>query len=112
MARDAQSLFNEELPAAMARNPDAARAVGVKVQLHVDGEGGGEWFIDCSDTGPRVVAGNPGGAEANVKVSAADFATLMDNPQANGIKLFFFGKLKVDGNPMVASKLLKLLELK
>ena len=112
MALDAQKLFNEELPAAMAKNADAARAIGAKVQLNLEGEGGGQWLIDCSATGPSITAGSPGGADATVKVSVADFATLLENPQANGIKLFFFGKLKVDGNPMIATKLIKLLELR
>jgi putative sterol carrier protein len=33
----------------------------------------------------------------------------MENPQANGLQLFFAGKLKVAGNQMLGMKLQKLL---
>ncbi len=36
----------------------------------------------------------------------------MENPQANGMQLFFAGKLKVSGNPTLAMKLQKLFSYK
>jgi hypothetical protein len=111
MALDIHQLFNEKLPAAMARNADAAKEIGVSYQLDVTGEGGGQWFVDCTATGPRIESGNPGTAECAVTMTAADFQLLMEAPQANGMKLFFSGKLKIAGNPLLATKLLKLLEL-
>ena len=36
----------------------------------------------------------------------------MENPQANGMQLFFAGKLKVAGNPTLAMKLQKLFSYK
>ena len=36
---------------------------------------------------------------------------LVENPQANGMQLFFAGKLKVTGNQMLAMKLPKLFEI-
>ena len=111
MAVDIRKMFNEQLPAAMARNEDAAKAIGVSYQLDVTGEGGGQWFVDCTATGPRIEAGNPGGADCTVVLSVPDFQLLMEAPQANGMKLFFAGKLKITGNPLLATKLLTLLEL-
>jgi hypothetical protein len=111
MAVDIQKMFNETLPAAMAGNPDAAKEIGVAYQLDVTGEGGGQWFVDCTATGPRIESGNPGKAECTVTMTAPDFQLLMEAPQANGMKLFFTGKLKIAGNPLLATKLLKLLEL-
>ena len=37
---------------------------------------------------------------------------LVENPQANGMQLFFAGKLKVTGNQMMAMKLQKLFSYK
>ena len=111
MAVDIQKMFNETLPATMARNADVSREIGVTYQLELTGEGGGQWFLDCTANGPRIEAGNPGTAECAVTMTAVDFQQLMEAPQANGMKLFFSGKLKITGNPLLATKLLKLLEL-
>lgn len=108
MAVDIQKLFNEELPAALAKNPDQAKQIGAKYQINVTGDGGGEWFIDVSDSGPKAEKGNPGGADCTISLSTEDFQKLHENPQANGMQLFFAGKLKVSGNQMLAMKLQKL----
>ena len=111
MAVDISKLFNEELPGALSKHGDAAKQIGAKYQLNITGEGGGEWFIDVSDSGPKVEAGNPGTAECTMTMSSEDFQKIYENPQANGMQLFFAGKLKVSGNQMLAMKLQKLFEL-
>jgi putative sterol carrier protein len=111
MAVDIQKLFNEELPAKLAQHADAAKQIGGKYQINVTGEGGGEWFIDVSDSGPKAEAGNPGGSDVSITLTAEDFQKLYENPQANGMQLFFAGKLKVTGNNMLAMKLQKLFSL-
>ena len=112
MAVDIQKLFNEELPAGIAKNPDGAKQIGAKYQVNVTGEGGGEWYIDVSDSGPSAAPGNPGSADCTITIAADDFQKLVENPQANGMQLFFGGKLKVAGNQMLAMKLQKLFDLK
>lgn len=111
MAIDIHQLFNEKLPAALAKNPDAAKQVGAKYQFNITGEGGGEWFIDVSDSGPQCYAGNPGGAECTITVASVDFQKLVENPQANSMQLFFAGKLRITGNNMLAMKISKLFSL-
>jgi putative sterol carrier protein len=106
MPVDIQKLFNEQLPGALARNADDAKTINAKFQLNI--EGAGQWFIDTTATGPSCVAGAPGGQDITIGVTADDFQKLHENPQANGMQLFFGGKLKVDGNPMLAMKLSKL----
>jgi len=110
MAIDIQKLFNEEVPARLAKNPDAAKQIGATYQFVITGEGGGEWFINVKDD-PSCKAGNPGNAECTMTLAAEDFQKLMENPQANGMQLFFGGKLKVAGNNMLAMKLQKLFSL-
>jgi putative sterol carrier protein len=111
MAVDIQKLFNEELPAALAKNPDQAKQIGAKYQINISGEGGGEWYIDVSDSGPKAEKGNPGTADCTISITSEDFQKLHENPQANGMQLFFSGKLKVAGNQMLAMKLQKLFQL-
>ena len=106
MAVDIKKLFNEELPASLTKNAEEARTIGAKYQMNVTGEG--EWTIDVSSTGPSCVAGNDPAADCKITIAAEDFQKLIENPQANGMQLFFAGKLKVDGNQMLAMKLQKL----
>ena len=111
MAVDIQKLFNEELPAKLAQHGDSAKEIGAKFQINITGDGGGEWFIDCTAT-PKAEKGNPGGADVTIGLTTEDFQKLYENPQANGMQLFFAGKLKVSGNQMLAMKLQKLFSYK
>ncbi|MRG91747.1 SCP2 sterol-binding domain-containing protein [Polyangium spumosum] len=109
MAVDIQKLFNEEVPSKIAKNPDGAKAIGGKYQFDITGEGGGQWFLDLNAASAQ--AGNPGGADVTITISSTDFQKLYENPQANGMQLYFAGKLKFVGNQMLAMKLNKLFEL-
>lgn len=111
MAVDIQKLFNEELPAALTKNADDAKSIGSKFQVNITGEGGGEWNVDATATGPAVKKGTEP-ADCTITLTAADFQSLWENPNAKGMELFFQGKLKVDGNQMLAMKLLKLFSYK
>jgi putative sterol carrier protein len=112
MGIDIKKLFNDEIPAAIQKNPEKAVAIGAKYQINISGDGGGQWYIDASASGPKAEAGNPGGADCTIEVSEPDFQKLIENPQANGMQLFFAGKLKVAGNQMLAMKLQKLFDLR
>jgi putative sterol carrier protein len=111
MAVDIQKLFNEELPAALAKNADDAKAIGAKYQMNITGPTGGEWSVDVSPSGPSCKPGN-GPADCTLTIADEDFQKLIENPAANGTQLFFSGKLKVAGNPMLAMKLQKLFAYK
>ena len=107
MAVDIKQLFNDTLPAALSKNAEEAKLIGAKFQMNITGDTGGEWNIDVSATGPVCKAGT-GEADCTINITDEDFQKLVENPQANGMQLFFAGKLKVTGNPMLAMKLQKL----
>jgi putative sterol carrier protein len=112
MGVDIKQLFDKDLPEAIAKNPDKAKEVGHLFQLNVTGDGGGEWTIDTTPaTGPSCKAGKNDKAECTITMAEPDFQKLVENPQANGMQLFFAGKLKVQGNQMLAMKLQKLFDL-
>ncbi len=110
MAVDIKKLFNDDLPAALAKNGEAAKAIGAKYQMNISGPAGGEWNIDVSASGPFCKAGS-GPADCTISIADEDFQKLVENPQANGMQLFFSGKLKVSGNQMLAMKLNSLFAL-
>jgi putative sterol carrier protein len=105
MTVDIKKMFNEELPAKLTRNADEVKAIGAKFQINITGEG--EWHVDASASGPGCKPGTDTG-DVTITIAAEDFQKLMENPQANGMQLFFAGKLKVAGNQMLAMKLQKL----
>lgn len=107
MTVDTKKLFNHDLPEALARNAEDAKTIGAKFQLNVTGMG--EWFIDASPTGPAC-RGGAEDADVTITIAEEDFQTLVDNPQANAMQLFFRGKLKITGNRMLAMKLNKLFD--
>ena len=111
MAVDIQKLFNEELPAKLAQHAAEAKQIGAKFQINITGEGGGEWFIDVTDAGPKAVQGNPGGADVTITMDSESFQKVHENPQQAPMQLFFAGKLKVAGNQMLAMKLPKLFQM-
>lgn len=111
MAVDIQNLFNVTIPAALEKNADAAKEIGAKYQFKITGDGGGEWFLDLTASGPKSESGAPGGADCTLTLTTEDFQKLHENPDANGMSLFFAGKLKVEGNQMLAMKLKKLFAL-
>ncbi|HZU84432.1 MAG TPA: SCP2 sterol-binding domain-containing protein [Polyangiaceae bacterium] len=110
MAVDIKKLFNQDLPAALAKNADDAKQIGAKYQMNITGPGGGEWNIDVSSTGPSCKPGT-GPADCTITIADEDFQKMIENP-TTGMQLFFSGKLKVSGNPMLATKLQKLLSYK
>jgi putative sterol carrier protein len=111
MAIDIQKFFNEQLPSGMAKHPDSAKATGGTFQINITGGGGGQWFIDASDSGPRCEQGNPGSADITITIAAEDFQKMMEDPKNNVMQLFFSGKLKVAGNQMLLQKFPDLLLL-
>ena len=110
MAVDIQKLFDEELPASLAKYPDQAKQIGGTFQFIITREGGGEWWIDASETGPRSQSGNRQ-ADVTITMAAEDFQTFYANPQTNAISLFFAGRIQIAGNEMLAKNFVTLFSL-
>ena len=107
---NAQELFDTQVPAALTKAPDKAREIGAVYQFKIGGDGGGEWTVDLVSNPPFCKAGLHGTANCTIEVAHVDFMTMLSNPAA-GMQLYFAGKLKVSGDPMLATKLQKLFSL-
>jgi hypothetical protein len=106
----AQELFNQQVPAALAAHPDKAKEIGAVYLFKVTGDDGGTWTVDLASSPPSCTEGEKGGAQCTIEVAHADFKTMLQNP-AMGMQLYFTGKLKVAGDPMLATKLQKLFQM-
>jgi len=108
--KNAADLFDEKLPAALKANPDKAREVDAIYCFKIAGEGGGDWTVDLTVDPPTVSRGDSGKAQCTIEVAHEDFLQMLGNPQV-GMQLYFQGKLKVTGDPMLATKLQKFLTI-
>ncbi len=106
----AQELFNTNVPQSLAKNPDKAREIGAVFLFKITGDGGGTWTVDLVSAPPTCTPGDKGNAQCTIEVDHADFKNMLANP-ALGMQLYFQGKLKVTGDPMLATKLQKLFAL-
>jgi putative sterol carrier protein len=104
---DAKEYFQTELPKKLAADPASARSAAAVFQINVTGDGGGSWNVDLKND-PPVCKEGTGAADCTITMSNEDFKAIRQNPQAS-MQLFFQGKLKVQGNPMLATKLQKIL---
>src|SRR5262245_16558941 len=100
LPKSASELFDQILPEAIAKNPDAARSIGAIYVFKIAGEGGGEWTVDLASATPSVAKGVEPGAKCTVDVQHSDFIAMPQNP-ALGMQLYMQGKLRVSGDPML-----------
>lgn len=110
LPNNAQELFDTLVPQGLTQFPDKARELNAIYCFKIAGDGGGEWTVDCTVDPPTCVKGDSGTAQCTVEVSHDDFKTMLSDPNA-GMQLYFQGKLRVSGDPMLAMKLQQLFEL-
>lgn len=110
MPQTAQELFNEQVPKALASYPEKAKEIGAVYFFNVTGDGGGEWTVDLKSDAPSCQPGKHGTPQCSIEIAHDDFKNMLGNP-ALGMQLYFQGKLKVTGDPMLATKLQKLFSM-
>jgi hypothetical protein len=110
MPSNASELFNDQVPKAIAKNPDKAKEIGAVYLFKITGDGGGEWTVDLASASPSCTPGTGTPAQCTIEVAHEDFKAMLGNPQL-GMQLYFQGKLRVTGDPMLATKLQKLFTL-
>jgi putative sterol carrier protein len=92
------------VPEGLKRFPDKAREVNAIYCFKIAGEGGGDWTVDCTADPPTVVKGDTGAGQCTIEVTHDDFKSMLADPNA-GMQLYFQGRLRVSGDPMLAMKL-------
>jgi putative sterol carrier protein len=110
MPKDAQELFDVMVPAGLKAFPDKAREVNAIYAFKISGDGGGEWTADLTANPPTIVKGDSGNAQCTIEVAHDDFKQMLSDPNA-GMQLYFQGKLRVSGDPMLAMKLQQFFDL-
>lgn len=105
---DAKTVFNTKLPQLLSSSPDLAKEMDAVYVFHISGNGGGTWTVDMKSNPPSCTSGDKGNADCTIEISDEDFVSLVADPNS-GMNLYFQGKIKIEGNPMLATKLQQLL---
>ena len=101
---NATELFDDMIPRGLAKNPDKAKEVGAVYVFRITGDGGGDWVVDCAGDPPTCKRGVSDTAQCTIEVAHTDFQRMLAEPNA-GMELYFSGKLRVSGDPMLATRL-------
>ncbi len=100
-----------DIQGALERNAEAARQIGGVYQINVDGTR--TLVIDLSKSEPEMFEGTP---EQNpsviINMTETDLQTVRADPENEGPKLFYAGKIKVEGNTKDAMNFAQVLKLK
>jgi putative sterol carrier protein len=110
MPKDAQDLFDNLVPEGLKQYPDKARELNAIYCFKITGDGGGEWTVDCTAVPQAFTRCDSGKAQCTVEVASDVFKTMLSDTNA-GMQLYFQGKLRVSGDPMLAMKLQQLFEI-
>jgi alkyl sulfatase BDS1-like metallo-beta-lactamase superfamily hydrolase len=100
----AKELFDDMIPRGLEKNPAKAKEVGAVYVFRITGDDGGDWVVDLTGDPPTCKPGVSDSAQCTIEVEHADFKRMLAEPNA-GMELYFSGRLRVSGDPMLATKL-------
>ena len=111
MPTSVKAFFDQKVPSVLATSPEKAKDVAAVYLFKISGADGGTWTVDLVSTPPTCVSGASGSPQCTIEASDDDFRGMIDGGMQAAMSLFFSGKLKVSGDPMLATKLSKLLQM-
>ncbi|PIA92125.1 hypothetical protein CB0940_09014 [Cercospora beticola] len=103
-----------EYLASESAKQQAIKDFGKIFKFQLNGEGGGQWYVDLKNNG-TIVAGKDyvEGESPDITyiVDASDFKELVDDPQYKALEYSFSGKLNVSGDKTLVPQIVKILEM-
>ena len=111
MPTSVKTFFDEKVPAVLKTSPEKVKDVAAVYLFKISGADGGTWTADLLSSPPTCVPGEHGKAQCAIEASDADFRAMIDGGMQAAMTLFFSGKLKITGDPTLATKLGKLLQM-
>lgn len=98
-----QQLF-AELDRRLQANPDRTEGLTATYQFNLEGEGGGVWHLRIADGRAEIFEGAADAADMTSTLSVEDYVA-MATGEVSGRELFFSGRMRVEGNPMLGVRL-------
>ena len=111
MPTSVKEFFDKKVPEVLKLYPEKAKDVAAIYLFKISGPDGGTWTADLASATPSCVAGASGTPQCTIEATDDDFRSMIDGGMQAAMQLFFSGKLKVSGDPNLAAKLQKLLQM-
>jgi putative sterol carrier protein len=100
VADDIQEILSK-MPEAFV--PEKAANIDAVIQLELTGEGGGQWTVKIASGTLAIDEGQAVSPNLSLSMAATDYVALSMG-EANAMGLFMAGKIKVQGDVMLAMK--------
>ena len=100
VADDIQQIMSK-MPEAFV--PEKATSINAVIQLDLTGEGGGQWAFNIAEGALAIAEGQAVSPNLTLSMAASDYVALTMG-DANAMGLFMAGKIKVQGDVMLAIK--------
>lgn len=104
MFQTPKEVFDQKIGPKIQKTPELVASIEGVVVMHITGENGGDWSLDCAQNPPALKTGALSDPKVEMTMTAADFVA-MANGSLNPQMAFLGGKLKVKGNMGLALKL-------
>ena len=111
MPTSVKEFFDKRIPEVLSKHPEKAADVAAVYLFRISGPDGGTWTADLKSTPPTCVPGASGTPQCTIEAADSDFRTMIDGGMPAAMQLFFSGKLKIQGDPNLATKLTKLMQM-
>ena len=100
---DAKTWMTDTLPKILEKHPERGKEIDANFLFKIVGDNGGTWLVDLKGDPPAVKEGEAE-ADCTIEMEAEDFEAMTEDFQV-AMQMYFQGKLKVSGDPMLATKL-------
>ena len=111
MPTSVKDFFDRRVPDALNKYPERAKEVAATFLFTIQGPDGGTWTADLVTSPPVCRPGAIGQAQCTIDVGDDDFRSMIDGGTQVAMQLFLSGRLKIGGDPMLISRLSRLLQM-
>jgi hypothetical protein len=111
MPTSVRDFFDRRVPDALRLHPEKAKDVAAIFLFTITGPDGGTWTADMVSSPPTCQPGCIGQPQCTIAGTDADLRTMIDGGPQAAVQIFMSGKLKITGDSMLISRLMRLLQM-
>ena len=111
MPSSVKDFFDQRVPDALRQHPERAKEVAATFLFAITGPDGGTWTADLISSPPICQSGCIGQPQCTIEITDEDFRSMIDGGTQAAMQIFLGGRLKIGGDSMLISRLLRLLQL-
>jgi len=111
MPSSVKDFFDRRVPDALRRHPEKAKEVAAVFLFTITGADGGTWTADLLSSPPVCQPGCIGQAQCTIEAKDEDLRAMIDGGAQAAIQLYMNGKLRITGDPLLITRLSRLLQM-